>query len=83
MREIFTALKRLLTMIDGLDEPAFLVEIMRHKILHELIGIASLPGGRLGELRFKLGSEVNLHSFRLGGKLHGGKQFLKYYQCGW
>jgi hypothetical protein len=40
-----------------LNETAFLVEVLRHDFLHQLVGITALLSGRLRELRFEFGRE--------------------------
>jgi len=73
MGEIFAAVQALFATRYRLGKTAFLVEILRHSFLHQLLGIASLPSGRFREFRFEFGFEVYLHSLRLRETLPSGK----------
>jgi Fe2+ transport system protein FeoA len=61
MREIIAVFQRLLAAIDSLNETAFIVEILSHNFLDELIRIAAPLSGRLLELGFNFGCEVDFH----------------------
>jgi hypothetical protein len=73
MGEILAPFEAFLTTPYRLDKAAFPVEILRHNFLHQFLGIAALPSGRLREFRFEFGFEVYLHSLRLRETLRSGK----------
>jgi len=68
MREIRAALERFLTTPHSVDEAAFLVEIPRHDLLHQLVGVAALLSGGTGQSRFLLGREMYIHGFQIKAK---------------
>src|SRR5271157_3958473 len=55
-------------MVHRVNEAAFLVEIPRHNLLDQLVGITALLSGRSQHFRFLLGSEMYFHSLQDTGK---------------
>ena len=51
------------------DEAGFLLEMPRHKFLHQLVRVAALVNGGLFDLRFEFRGEVYFHDLHDTGKL--------------
>jgi hypothetical protein len=61
VREGLAVQQRVLTTTHRVNEAAFLVEIPRHDLLHQLVGIASLLSRGSRKLCFEFGSEKDFH----------------------
>jgi len=59
MRQILATPQSFFTATHGLDEAALVVELALHHLLHKLIALTSLPGGRLRKFRFDFGCEMH------------------------
>jgi hypothetical protein len=74
MREKFAVLQSLFPTIYGLGEPALLVKIPLHNVLHEFIGISTQLSRGASELRFKFRGEMDLHAYRLRENSQSGNR---------
>jgi len=61
MGEVFAAFESVFAALHGLDKAGFLLEIARQHILHQVVGIPALLGGRVRELRFQFPGDMHFH----------------------
>jgi hypothetical protein len=61
MGEVLATLQSVLTAFHGLDKAGFFLEIARQYILHQVVGIPALLGGRMRELRFQFPVDMYFH----------------------
>jgi hypothetical protein len=61
MGEVLATLESVLAAFHGLDKAGFFLEIARQHILHQVVGIPALPGGRARELRFQVPGDMYFH----------------------
>jgi hypothetical protein len=61
MGKVIATLESVLAAFHGLDEAGFFLEIARQHILHQVVGIPALLGGRLRELRFQFPGDMYFH----------------------
>ena len=61
MGEVLATLRSVLAAVHGLYKAGFLLEIARQHILHQVVGIPALLGGRARELRFQFPGDVHFH----------------------
>ena len=68
VREVVAVQQRVFATVHRVDEAAFLVEVPRHDLPYQLIGISALLCGRSCEFRFELGCEKYFHDAQDTGK---------------
>jgi hypothetical protein len=61
MGEVLATLESVLATFHGLDKAGFFLEIARQHILHQVVGIPALLGGRVRELRFEFPGDMYFH----------------------
>jgi hypothetical protein len=61
MGKVIATLESVLAPFHGLDEAGFFLEIARQHILHQVVGIPALLGGRVRELRFQFPGDMHFH----------------------
>jgi hypothetical protein len=69
MREVLAAMQGFLATPYRVSEAAFLVEIPRHDLLNQLVGVTALLSGRLRQPRFLPGCEMHFHDAQITRKL--------------
>jgi hypothetical protein len=61
MGEVLATFESILAAFHGLDKAGFLLEIARQHILHQVVGIPALLGGRVREFRFQFPGDMYFH----------------------
>jgi hypothetical protein len=61
MGEVFATLESVLAAFHGLDKAGFFLEIARQHILHQVVGIPALLGGRVRELGSQFPGDMYFH----------------------